>query len=678
MGIMRLINGAPNAQGRDLLGAAFQYQCARPSWGTALEPRAAYLSPKRANMRTPLLVAASLAASLACFAQPPVSIQLQLVNGGRTEPVAIANAGDDRLFVVERGGLVYILNANGTWAAQPFLDISDRVNDGGGEQGLLGIAFHPNYANNGYFYVHYTGGTGIGNSRISRFSVSANPNDALETSEFFVWSVVQPGPNLNHRGGDIHFGPDGHLYFALGDAGGIGDPGNYAQGLTQPFGKILRINVDGTQPYSVPASNPYVGAGGGTLPEIWAHGLRNPWRFSIDEPTGDVWIGDVGQGAFEEINRWPGGNNTGPNFGWRCYEGTAAYNTAGCTGQGTYDGPVVEHGQPAGWCAIVGGHVYRGQNFPRLSGRYIYVDWCLGSFRSLEPNGGGGWVQDTLLDSGVFGFAAIGETASGELYVCNQNNGNVYRLADPYSTVRLSARVFLEGPYNSGTDDMSDALRLAGLVPTTEPYTALDFPQRGWSGETVTTGALAVTGPNAIVDWVHLELRQSGAPANIVATAHGLVQRDGDIVAGDGTSPVVFTALPGNYHVAVRHRNHLGAMTSAALALSATTTVVDLRVAATTTFGTNARKTVGTRRVLWTGNVVRDTQLKYTGSNNDRDPILTAVGGTIPTNTVTGYRPEDCNLDGVVRYTGTANDRDPILVNIGGSVPTSTLTEQLP
>lgn len=628
-------------------------------------------------MRTFLHAGAILAAPLLCPAQPPVSIELQLVNGGRTQPVAIANAGDERLFVVERAGLIHILRPDGSWAPQPFLDITDRVNDGGGEQGLLGLAFHPDHANNGYFYVHYTGGTGVGNSRVSRFSVSADPDDALETSEYVVWSVVQPGPNTNHRGGDIHFGPDGNLWFATGDAGGTGDPSNYAQGLTQPFGKMLRIHVDGAQPYSMPADNPYVSSGGGVLPEIWANGLRNPWRFSIDEPTGDVWIGDVGQGVWEEIDFWPGGDHSGPNFGWRCYEGTAAYNTAGCGGAGAYDPPVIQHNQSDGWCAIVGGHVYRGQNFSRLYGRYIYTDWCLGTFRSLEPDGGG-WTVDTLLQSGIMGFAAIGESANGELYTCNQQNGNIYRLADPYATVRVSARVFLEGPYNSGTDQMSDALRLAGLVPSTEPYTALGYPQRGWGGETVSPAALAIGGNNAVVDWVHLELRQNGAPANIVASAHGLVQRDGDVVGGDGLSPVVFTALPGDYHVAVRHRNHLGAMTAAALPLSSTTTIVDLRVAGTATYGTNARKTVGSRRVLWTGNVLPDGQIKYTGTSNDRDPVLTAIGGTVPTNTISGYYQEDCNLDGVVRYTGTANDRDPVLVNIGGSVPTNTLDQQLP
>ncbi len=612
-------------------------------------------------------------------AQPPVSVELQLVNGGLVEPVCIANAGDDRLFVVERAGRINILLPGGQWASQPFLDITDRVNDAGSEQGLLGLAFHPDFSSNGFFYVHYTGGTGVGNSRVSRFSVSAtDPNDAVETSEFFVWSVVQPGPNQNHRGGDLHFGPDGYLYFGLGDAGGNGDPSDRAQNLTLPFGKILRINVNSGSPYSVPATNPYVGAGGGVLPEIWASGLRNPWRFGIDASNGDVWIGDVGQSLWEEIDRWPGGDNTGPNFGWRCYEGNVPYNTANCGAIGTYDPPVAVHSQSLGYCAIVGGRVYHGQNFQRLQGRYIYTDWCAGEFVSLRPNGSGGWIQETLLSSGIMGYAAIGEDAHGELYVCNQGNGEVLRIVDPYAEVHVSAKVFLEGCYDVNTDQMRDDLRIAGLIPVMEPYTAMGHVQHGSGYESVAASVLSTTGLNAIVDWVHLELRQSGSPSTIVSTANALVQRDGDVVATDGTSPVSFIVLPGNYHIAVRHRNHLGCMTSGTIALSATTVPLDLRSGTVPVYGTNARKVVGTRQVLWAGNTLGDGMLKYTGTNSDRESILTAIGGVVPTNSVTGYRREDCNMDGIVKYTNTGNDREPILTNIGGTVPTNTRLEQLP
>lgn len=630
-------------------------------------------------MKASLLGSCILVPCAFAYAQP-VTIELQLVNGGLTEPVAIANAGptDDRLFVVERAGTVRILRADGTWEPQPFLDITDRVNDGGGEQGLLGLTFHPNYASNGYIYVHYCGGTGVGTSKVSRFTRNgSNPNDVVESTEFTIWTVNQPGPNTNHRGGDVHFGPDGYLWVGLGDAGGSGDPSNYAQNLTLPFGKILRLDVNGGSPYAIPSSNPYVGAGGGILPEIWGSGLRNPWRFSIDELTGDVWIGDVGQSGYEEIDRWPGGDHSGPNFGWRCYEGTVPYNTTGCAAQNTYVQPITTHALSGGFCAIVGGHIYRGTNFSRLAGRYIYTDWCLGRFITLAPNGNG-YTSETVLESGIMGFAAIGENGQGELYTCNQQTGDVYRIADPAATVRVSAKVFLDGPYDSSTDRMRDALRTAGQVPTGEPYGALGFVRRGWGGERTTSTVLGVSGDNAIVDWVRLELRQSGAAGTILATASALLQRDGDIVGVDGTSPVAFTAMPGNYHVAVRHRNHMGCMTSGAVALSSTAATVDLRLASTSAFGTNARKTVGSRQVLWSGNVVRDARLSYIGTDNDRDPILQAIGGVIPTNTITGYRVEDVNLDGTVKYTGENNDRDVILQNIGGVVPTNTLPERLP
>lgn len=606
----------------------------------------------------------------------PLSIELQLVNGGLSAPVAIANAGDDRLFVVERVGRIRLLRADGTWAPQPFLDITDRVNTTGGEQGLLGLAFHPDHAANGHFYVHYTGGTGVGDSRVSRFSVSANPDVASPASETPIWSTTQPGPNTNHRGGDLAFGTDGMLYIALGDAGGTGDPGNYAQNRGLPFGKILRIHVDGAMPYTVPANNPFVGVPG-ALPEIWATGLRNPWRFSIDPLNGDVWIGDVGQDVYEEIDRWPGGDHSGPNFGWRCYEGSAPYNTSSCGPAGNYVAPVIAHPLDEGFCAIVGGHVYRGTNFARLQGRYIYTDWCLGRFMALTPNGNG-YTQQVLLESGIMGFAAIGRNAQGELFTCNQQTGNVYRIADPLAQVRVAARVHLEGPYEAGPARMRDDLRVQGMIPANEPYAALGLPQRGWGGERVAPATLNTTGDQAIVDWVRLELRESGNPAHVVATASALVQRDGDVVAADGTSPVSFTALPGNYHVAVRHRNHLGCMTQAPLALSATATAVDLSLPGTPTHGTAARKAVGSRMVLWAGDPLKDGRIAYTGQPNDRDMLLSAIGGVIPTQVVHGYRAEDCNMDGSVLYTGANNDRDLILVNVGGTVPTNTRTEQLP
>jgi hypothetical protein len=252
----------------------------------------------------------------------------------------------------------------------------------------------------------------------------------------------------------------------------------------------------------------------------------------------------------------------------------------------------------------------------------------------------------------------------------------------PPPLLLLALRGVLDGPYNSSTGLMSDALRAAGIVPTAEPYTALGFTQVGGGGaESIAPSVLTTTGPNAIVDWVVVELRSASTPSTVLATRSALIQRDGDIVATDGVSPLTFNQAPGTYHVALRHRNHLGVMTGNATALGLSTTPLDLSLASAATFGTNARKNItGTFPVqaLWAGDVNFDGVVRYTGGDNDRDLVLQAVGGVVPTNTTTGYRQEDVNLDGVVRYTGGDNDRDLILQTIGGVVPTNTRVEQVP
>ena len=249
-----------------------------------------------------------------------------------------------------------------------------------------------------------------------------------------------------------------------------------------------------------------------------------------------------------------------------------------------------------------------------------------------------------------------------------------------FPSVRVSPKVFLEGPYSTGTGLMGDALRSGGLIPLAEPYAGLGYAHTGGGGgETVSAGILTTTGNNAIVDWVLVELRNSANSAQILATRSALLQRDGDVVDVDGTSGVLFNGRPpGTYFVTVRHRNHLGVMTASAVALAGTTSTVDLTVAGTAVYGTEARKTVGSVQLFWAGDANFNRQLKYTGASNDRDPILTRIGGVIPTNTVSGYFLEDVTMSGVVQYVGTGNDRDPILVNIGGSVPTALRNEQLP
>lgn len=359
----------------------------------------------------------------------PTAVTITLVPWAEVSSVVdIAHAGDPRIFVAEQPGVIRIVADSGDVLAVPFLDIQDRVNDDGNEQGLLGLAFDPDYADNGYFYVNYIFGAGSGTSRISRFSVTEDPNVADPASEVVLYSW--PQPYTNHNGGDLAFGPDGFLYCGFGDGGSGGDPQNHAQTLTDPLGDMIRIDVNGAPPYTVPATNPHVGSAGGELPEIWASGLRNPWRFGFDVLTGDLWVGDVGQNAVEEVDFWPAGDNSGPNFGWRCYEGNSAYNTAGCAAQSSYIAPVAEHTHGEGWCSVIGGRVYRGTEYPRLHGRYIYTDYCQGDFWTLRPDGQGGFTDERVLSSGMFGWQVLAEDVDNALYAAN-SNGLLYRIEDP-------------------------------------------------------------------------------------------------------------------------------------------------------------------------------------------------------------------------------------------------------
>ena len=245
-------------------------------------------------------------------------------------------------------------------------------------------------------------------------------------------------------------------------------------------------------------------------------------------------------------------------------------------------------------------------------------------------------------------------------------------------SVRVNITALLEGPFNSGTGLMGDALRSGGWLPVSEPYTALGFAQVSGGGETTIAPVLSVIGNNAIVDWIFLELRDGGNPTSVQATRSALLQRDGDIVDVDGASPVRFAVDAGSYHVCVRHRNHLSALTLNSVLLSASPVAINLKDGTTPTYGTNAQKTIGAVKALWTGDVSGNGQVKYTGSGNDRDPILVTVGSTTPNNIVTGYHRMDVNMNAQVKYTGSGNDRDPILVNVGSTTPNNVRTQQLP
>lgn len=361
------------------------------------------------------------------FAQ---TINLQSFATGFTNPVGIAHAGDTRLFVVERGGLIKILNANGTVNSTPFLNVSTLTN-AGGERGLLGLAFHPNYANNGYFFINYTNTSG--NTVIARYSVlAANPNAANSNSGVILMTISQPFGN--HNGGNLKFGPDGFLYIGMGDGGSQNDPNGYSQNLTVDnanpsrifLGKMLRINVTTTTMapyYTIPATNPFVGQAG--KEEIWAIGLRNPWKYSFDSANGNLWIADVGGSVKEEVNKLVAPITSGLNLGWRCYEGNATLNLSGCPAQSSFVFPLVDIDHNTGACSITGGYVYRGTQYPNLVGKYLFTDYCDARIGIVTSTG-------ALSYSSSFGnnFVAFGEDVTKELYVAAINNGTIYKITD--------------------------------------------------------------------------------------------------------------------------------------------------------------------------------------------------------------------------------------------------------
>ena len=349
------------------------------------------------------------------------TIALQSFGTGFTKPVEIVNAGDTRLFVVEQTGRIKILNSNGTTNATPFLNLSTLISTNAYERGLLGLAFHPNYATNGYFFVNYTNVDG--NTVIGRYSVSANANVA-NTAETTLLTITQPFDN--HNGGSLKFGPDGYLYIGMGDGGSGGDPGNRAQNINDNLGKMLRINVNSTVApfYTNPSTNPYVGVAGND--EIWAIGLRNPWKFSFNRLNGDLWIADVGQDAFEEVNKIPSPLPNTVNFGWRCYEGNAAFNTSNCVAQSATYPAIAALNHTDGNCSITGGYVYTGTTYPNLQGKYLFTDVCNARIGIINSNGSLSYSQEFPNNS----FVSFGESNTGELFIASIGNGTIYKITD--------------------------------------------------------------------------------------------------------------------------------------------------------------------------------------------------------------------------------------------------------
>ncbi|MEM6794503.1 MAG: PQQ-dependent sugar dehydrogenase [Acidobacteriota bacterium] len=388
-------------------------------------------------------VCALLALPTASKGQPPSDLRLETFGSGFTSPVAIRHAGDgtDRLFVVEQAGLIKIV-VDDSSLATPFLDLRGLV-ESGGETGLLGLAFHPDYESNGLFYVNYTRLAPDLETVVARYSASAeDPNVADPASATEILVVAQPFGN--HNGGDIHFSPvDGYLYVGMGDGGGFDTP----QDMQSLLGKMLRLDVDGGTPYAIPADNPFVDDAG-ARDEIWASGLRNPWRWSFDRSTGDLLIGDVGEGSFEEMNFAAAGVG-GLNFGWPCREGNADFQPAFCTGGETLTPPFYEIPRSTGACSVIGGYVYRGNNIPSLGGWVMFHDWCSGETFFGDQTSPGVWSVEQWEDIPGFNSVGYGEDEDGELYMTFGEE--LARLVSP-----SGAGLIFESDFDSGLlDDWS-------------------------------------------------------------------------------------------------------------------------------------------------------------------------------------------------------------------------------
>ncbi len=358
----------------------------------------------------------------AAFDPSTWTLELSPVVKGLVQPVHVANAGDNshRLFVVEKRGRIRVV-ANGVLQAQPFLTITNLVGFKGGEQGLLSVAFHPAFRTNGYFFVAYT--DKVGDVVIARYHAAPDAETADAGSAMTLLRIDQP--TVNHNGGQLAFGPDGYLYAGTGDGDGAGDKRDNAQNRGSLLGKLLRLDVDHAAPYAIPPDNPFVGVPR-ARPEIWATGLRNPWRFSFDRATGDLFIADVGENAREEVDFQPAGSRGGQNYGWNIMEGSRCSRPAmGCNRNGLVL-PIAEYGHDQG-CSITGGFRYRGRDVPAFGNAYFFADYCSGQVWALTRDIAGAWTKTKLLDTELQ-ITSFGEDERGELYLVDFLTGVLYRL----------------------------------------------------------------------------------------------------------------------------------------------------------------------------------------------------------------------------------------------------------
>jgi hypothetical protein len=397
-----------------------------------------------------MIKAALLLLLIGMWSNPGMLAQISLESfaSGFTRPVDIAHAGDGsgRLFVVEQAGIIRIVDKLEQIVSIPFLDIQTKVDDSDNEEGLLGLAFDPDYKNNGYFYVNYVNSNSGRKSIIERYTVSADSNLVNTNSGVVILSIDQFASN--HNGGDINFGPDGYLYIATGDGGGGGDPGEHGQNMNSLLGKLLRIDVS-SLPYTIPTDNPFIDAQD-TMPEIWSYGLRNPWRFSFDRKNGALWIADVGQGDWEEINFADSLDRGGQNYGWDCLEGNHSFENTDCAGL-TFTAPIYEYGHGTGR-SITGGYVLRSRHYNNFTGQYIFADyvtnkvWLLQQYQNQT-------VSVSEVTPGISRISTFGQDEEGRIYAASLSEGTIYQLVESglfpielisFSILRQEKRVLLE------------------------------------------------------------------------------------------------------------------------------------------------------------------------------------------------------------------------------------------
>ncbi|MBK7811717.1 MAG: PQQ-dependent sugar dehydrogenase [Saprospiraceae bacterium] len=415
-------------------------------------------------------------------------IRLSQVARGFSIPVYLTHAEDNRLFVVEKQGRIRIIE-NGIINPIPFLNIVSKVNSRNNEQGLLGLAFHPDYKVNGKFYVNYSA-PGAGNTIVAEYLVNPNnANKADSLSERILMEI--PQPYSNHNGGCLKFGPDKYLYIGMGDGGSGGDPQNYAQNTRSLLGKMLRIDVDTSAGYKIPNSNPFASSLS-ILPEIWSIGLRNPWRFSFDKLTGDMWIGDVGQGEWEEIDFQSHKSTGGDNFGWRCYEGDVSFNLSGCSPRNNYTFPVVAYkgDEFVLGCSVTGGYVYRADSCSYLYGQYIYGDYCSGIIWSIRNQGDSSFTNQRLFNYSRGRISSFGEDQSGQIYLVDISEGSIYKITDTCSITLQDSVIDLNcsGTNNGSISILNDPLNFNFLWSNGDTTSSISGLSAGIYSVTVTQG----------------------------------------------------------------------------------------------------------------------------------------------------------------------------------------------